>query len=62
MNACVFGHTWGRWEEYEREFRLVTTLRTGREEGLTAEIWQRRSCRLCGFTERKLVAVGPGHK
>ena len=54
-------HKWGKWEEYNKEFDIYESQKYARYvDGKqipirSIEIWHKRSCKECGYTQRKEV-------
>jgi hypothetical protein len=51
-------HKWGKWEEYKVTGTYVPTnwFAKGRMEAVQyVEMWQKRVCNKCGYTQRKRV-------
>jgi hypothetical protein len=56
---CLF-HKWGKWEEYSQQMIVYPGIFSSKENrGNPVEIvemWQKRTCTKCGYTQRQEVA------
>lgn len=54
--SCFWGHQWGKWEQFMRDFDWVTLK--GPNAGArypATEPWQRRTCERCGKVDQEAL-------
>ena len=52
-------HKWSKWEEYTRTMLVMPGILSPKEQRgklyESVEMWQKRECLICGYTQRESV-------